>query len=101
MGTDDFELTITGINADGTDLSLKYIHPQQGGIIKGAAPQGPMMVITVVGPGDVLTTFLQDGKQVRVHHNVVSKDGKTMTQTANYMDENGQPVGSLAVWEKQ
>ncbi len=103
LGADEFEVIITGVNADGTDLSVKYTHPQQGGVIKSesAAPEGPMIVTTVVGPGNVYTTFLQNGKQVRVHHNLVSKDGKTMTQTARYMDDKGQPVDVLMVWDKQ
>lgn len=101
LGTDDFEVLITGVNADGTDLSIKYTHPQQGGLIEGAAPQGPMLVMTVVDPGETITTFLQDGKQVQVHHNIVSKDGKTMTQTVSYMDDQGQPAITLMVWEKQ
>ncbi len=101
LGTDDFEVLITGINADGTDLSVKYTHPQQGGLVEGAAPGGPMLVVTVVAPGETITTFLQDGKQVQVHHNIVSKDGRTMTQTVNYMDDQGQSVNALMVWERQ
>jgi hypothetical protein len=100
LGADQLELTITGVNADGTPLSVKMTHAQQGGVVSGL-PEGTMAVLTVVAPGESLTTFLQNGKQAQLHHNIVSKDGKTMTQTINYIDAKGQSVDILGVWDKQ
>jgi hypothetical protein len=94
------ELTITGFNADGTPLSMKMAHPRQGGIVSGL-PEGIMAVLTIVAPGESLTTFLQNGKQAQLHHNTVSKDGKTMTQRIQYIGDKGQSVDFVEVWDKQ
>jgi hypothetical protein len=101
-GTDQYEMAITGIQADGQPMSAKAVHPQQGGVVSGLSlPEGYMVVQTVIAPGNVCTTFLQNGKQVRMHHNIVSKDGKTMTQAVRSLDAKGQPVDALSYWEKQ
>ena len=102
LGTDQFELTVTGVQADGKPLSAKLIHSQQGGIISGLSqPENSMAVQTVIGPGDFCTTFLQNGKQVRIHRNIVSKDGKTMTETEKGTDSKGQPFEAVLVYDKQ
>jgi len=100
LGADQFELAITGVNADGTPLSAKMTHAQQGGVVSGLSAD-IMAVLTTVAPGESLTTFLQNGKQVQMHHNIVSKDGKTMTQRIKYTDDKGQLVDYVGIWDKQ
>jgi hypothetical protein len=100
MGADQFELSITGVNADGSPLSLKMTHAQRGGLVSGL-PEGSMAVLVLVAPGETFTTFLQDGKQAQLHHNIVSKDGKTMTQTIKAINDKGQSVDVIEVWNKQ
>jgi hypothetical protein len=43
----------------------------------------------------------QDGKAVQTGSAVVSSDGKTYTVTTGGIGPNGQPVSSVAVFEKQ
>ena len=100
LDSSQFELTITGINADGSPISAKMTHSQQGGIVSGS-PEGVMVVLTVVAPGETLTTFLQDGKQVQLHRNIVSKDGKTMRQIIKGMDDQGKPYEEIMVYDRQ
>ena len=100
LGADQFELSITGVNADGTPLSLKMTHARQGGLVSGL-PEGTMAILVLVAPGETYTTFLQDGKQVQLHHNVVGKDGETMLQTIKTIDDKGQAVDVIEVWNKQ
>jgi hypothetical protein len=99
---DQFEVTFTGTRTDGSPISAKSTYPQQGGIVKSsAAPQERQTVITVISPGDWYLTALQNGKQAAVGHYVISKDGKTMTDTGKGVDDKGKPVEYLTVWEKQ
>ena len=100
----DFELTITGTLTNGSPIAAKATHPQQGGVIKsqqGAPAEGTFEVITVIGPGDFYETALQNGKQVRVEHIVVSKDGKTLRATIKGTDAQGQSYEQLEVFDKQ
>jgi hypothetical protein len=100
LGADQMELAITGMNADGSPLSMKMTHLPQGGLVSGL-PEGLMVILTVVAPGETLTTFIQNGKQAQMHHNTVSKDGKTMTQRIRYIGDTGQSVDYVEVWDRQ
>lgn len=101
---DNFEVTITGIAADGSPMAAKITQPQQGGVIKfvqGGLPEGLSEVATVIGPGEFYVTQLQDGKQVQVEHIVVSKDGKTMRVNLHRIDAQGHASQAIEVWDKQ
>jgi hypothetical protein len=45
--------------------------------------------------------FKKSGQVVMTVRSVVSKDGKTLTMTANGADAKGQPTSSVMVWDKQ
>lgn len=99
---EDFEVAITGVQSDGKPFITKYVHPVQGGLMKNQnATEGTILVVTVASPGDVYTTFLQNGKQVRVHHNTISSDGKMMTETQKYINRNGQPIDAVLIYDRQ
>jgi len=100
LDADQFELVITGMNADGSPIATQMTHPQQGGLVSGL-PEGAMVVLTVVAPGETLTTFLQDGKQVQLHRNTVSKDGKTMQQVIKGTDDQGKPYEETMIYDRQ
>jgi hypothetical protein len=100
LGNGRFEMALSGVQANGDAVSMKLTHPQNGGLIEGL-PATTTGILTVLSPGDVVTTFIQAGKQVRVHRNIVSKDGKRMTQTLKYRDDKGQPVEILEIWDRQ
>jgi hypothetical protein len=60
-----------------------------------------MSVATVIGPGELYETVLQNGKQVEFYHVVVSKDGKTLTVTDKGSDAKGKPFENISVFDKQ
>ena len=45
--------------------------------------------------------FKKSGQIVMTNRIVVSKDGKTMTLTANGADAKGQPITAVVVWDRQ
>ena len=45
--------------------------------------------------------FKKSGQIVMTNRLVVSKDGKTLTLSANGADAKGQPVSVVSVWDKQ
>jgi hypothetical protein len=99
---DQFEITIAGTRTDGSTISSKGTNPKQGGVTQGAAiPKDFMVMVTMISPNEWYNTYLQNGKQIRVGHFVISKDGKTMTDTGKGFDDKGKPVESLAVFDKQ
>lgn len=102
LGT-DLETVFKGVGADGTAFSMKFISPQQGGLVKSEQPsaEGNLVVITVIKPGEMYGTSIQDGKQVEYSHTVVSKDGNTMNRTLKTMNDQGKLVESLMVFDRQ
>ena len=103
LDANQYEIVITGTHTDGSKISMKFTHPQQGGIEKDLSP-GPedeMFVVTIMGPGEFIETGLRKGKQFIVYHSVVSKDGKEMRVKVIGTDAKGKPYEGLEVWEKQ
>jgi hypothetical protein len=90
---------MTGTAADGSPF--KYEVPDKGGT--GKVLTGPFDAVSAkrINDNTVETSYMNGGKE-RVHiHSVVSKDGKTMTNTTKGTDEQGKPFSRVAVWEKQ
>jgi hypothetical protein len=81
----------------------KLSWPQQGGSVKIQPPssEGITYVQTLIAPGEWYVTTMRDGKQISVRHKVISKDGKTMTQTYKGTDPEGKPFDQLEVYDKQ
>jgi len=100
---DQFETAFTSTRTDSSTTTNKFTEPQKGGAIgrQPAYPEGESGVATMIGPGNWYVTFLQNGKQVRVYHNVISKDGKTMRETYRGTDAKGKPIEGSAVFDKQ
>jgi hypothetical protein len=99
-----FELVETGMLKDGSKISNKSSHPQQGGVVtsQSAKPaEGELTVVTIITPADFYVTTLQKGKQVEVQHVVVNRDGKSMTITAKGVDAKGKPYESMSLYDKQ
>jgi hypothetical protein len=53
------------------------------------------------GPRGYGGQFKKSGQVVMTNRTVVSKDGKTLTLTANGADAKGQPITLMTVWDKQ
>ena len=99
---DQFEITVTRTRTDGSTNSTKGTNPKQGGVVQSAAmPKDFIVMVTMISPNEWYNTFLQNGKQLSVAHFVISKDGKTITETGKGLDDKGKPVESLAVFDKQ
>jgi hypothetical protein len=81
------------LGPNGAAYSFKATYPKQGGTPIGA--QGLSSVLTVIGPGNVCFTSLQNGKQVAVSHVVVSRDGKTAQETSKRIDAQGKMTEQL------
>jgi hypothetical protein len=97
------EFIQTGIRTDGTLISIKYIVPRQGGVVKTQfpLPEGASIVVKKVDANNVITTYIQEGKQVAVIHGVIGKDGKTLTQTTKITDNQGKLIEQIEVFDKQ
>lgn len=101
LGDGRGELTLTGTRTDGTPISSKVTYPAQGGALEGEMGKGISAVVTVISPGSVCTTYMQNGKQVYMIHGVVGEDGKTMRQIYRGVNAKGEVYEALAVWDKQ
>jgi hypothetical protein len=58
-----------------------YTWPRQGGAAKVPKDYPYEVIEMLIAPGEWYAIFLKDGVQASVIHKIVSKDGKTMTQT--------------------
>jgi hypothetical protein len=81
--------------------------PKQGGIAlstrQSPAPstEGNWLVQTLVAPGEWYVTYIDNHKQIGFIHKVVSNDGKTMTQTMKFADDQGGFTEQVRVYERQ
>ena len=99
---DQFEIIFTGIGTDGKTFTYKIMAPIKGGVCQSdVVAKDGMMVTTVISSGEWYVTSLLNGKQVGEGHYVLSKDGKTITETGKDIDDKGKPVETLAVFDKQ
>jgi hypothetical protein len=104
LGNGMFELVETGILKDGTKLSGKFTHPQQGGLVTSQSSkpvEGELTVVTIITPADFYVTTLQKGKQVQVQHVVVHQDGKSMSITTKGTDAKGKPFETVGLYDKE
>lgn len=104
LGTDELELAMTGTQADGKPIAIKSISPRQGGAVKiqqSPLPEGTTIVLTRIDPNDSFATYMLNGRQVFVGQSVISKDGKTMRNTAKGTDAQGKPFEHVTVFNKQ
>jgi hypothetical protein len=97
------EFIQTGIRTDGTPIYVRYTVPREGGVVKAQTPlpEGVSIVVKKVDSHNVRTTYIQDGDKVAEIHGVVSKDGKTLTQTTRFTDDEGKLIEQIEVFDKQ
>jgi hypothetical protein len=103
LGADEFELTLSGVQSNGSKVSEKMTWSQKGGVLKSstAAAAGESNIVTMIAPGEWYTTYMKDGKQTSFLHSSISKDGKTMTVRVKGTDEQGKPVEEFMICERQ
>ena len=99
---DNFSVTVTGTNADGSPLSRKYTVPVKGG--SGQIQEGSSfdaVTSKAVSARVRENSYSKNGKQISWHRVTVSKDGKTLTSTVKGVDAEGKTVAGTDVFEKQ
>lgn len=104
LGTDELELIMTGTQADGKPIAIKSVSPRQGGAVKiqqSPLPEGTTLVLTRIDPNNSFVTYMLNGKQVLVSQSIISKNGKTMRNTAKGTDAQGKPFEHVTVFDKQ
>jgi len=96
------KLVFDSVEADGKTTHRSWIstldgkdHPVVGD------PNADMTSDTRVNPNTIKYAFKKNGKEVYGGQAVVSKDGKTMTDTGGGKDEKGQAFTYTIVMEKQ
>ena len=97
------ELSIKTINPDGSLYTALWTWPGQGGIAKVLSRppgEGIVYVQTHIDPGHWCVNIMENGEQIARYHKVVSKDGKTMTQTLTGTID-GKPINIIKLLEKQ
>jgi len=96
------KVTRTGQLADGTSVKASFVYKYDG---KEYPATGlPFDVLSVKRVDANTTTFVvrkAGGKYQVTGQNVISADGKTMTQTAKGTDAAGKPISSTVVFDKQ
>jgi hypothetical protein len=99
------KVTYEGIDADGSRIAYTYTAQYDG---KEYRPSGVGMgngwetiVIRSVDDYTWEATLRRAGKVVATTRNVVSKDGRTMTQTVRSTSRPGESTTSVSVWERQ
>jgi hypothetical protein len=94
-----------GVAGDGSRIAWSYTTNYDGkdSAISGVgAPMGADSI--AVKRGDANTTIAttkKAGKAVRTTTTVVSKDGKVITITGKWTNEQGQPASQTSIWDKQ
>ena len=93
---------IESVGADGQTLHWNYTGPYDGKDVPIAGnPAYDTAVRKSVNATTTETTYKKSGKVVVVNTNVLSADGKTLTVTTKGVDEQGRPVNSVLVFDRQ
>jgi hypothetical protein len=102
MVGDQDQVTVTGTAAVGSPISMKYEVPDKGGTGK-VLTGGPYDAVSGkrIDENTYETSLMKGGKEISHHHLLVSKDGKTMTDTAKGTNAQGNPVSGVEIFEKQ
>jgi hypothetical protein len=98
------ETTYTSFRKEGSTLVIKRIFPKEGGIVKyvdSEIQEGILNIVIPVGSGDWFISTIVNGRNVLMRHMMVSKDGKTLTETIKDINREGKPVERIMVSDRQ
>ncbi|MGI8962135.1 MAG: hypothetical protein ACR2IV_20730 [Bryobacteraceae bacterium] len=98
---ENYQVTATGMYADGSPISVKYTVPKAGGT--GTAQAGPFDALTSkrVSARVRENRYTKNGKEIMLRRIVVSQDGNTLRNTAKGTDPQGKPLAGVDVFNKQ
>ena len=104
LASGEIEMVLTRVASDGTNSTVRLTWPAAGGVVQdpaGALGKGKSAVESMLGPGDWLVIFLDNGRQWSTMRKVISRDGRTMTQTAKFVDARGRTLTQIQVLRRQ
>jgi hypothetical protein len=102
LGGNRIELVLTRTANDGSADNFKGTWPLTGGVIEEADDVSGLLIVEgLIAPGEWFVTQTQKGKQFATIHKTVSKDGRTMRQVVRGVDEKGNRVDHLQVFDRQ
>src|SRR3954469_9325348 len=98
---DNYVVTITGTDAKGAAISVKYSAPASGGPAK--ILEGPYDAISTkrVDEHTRETTYMKGGKQIRTSRGVAAKDGKSLRVSFKGVDAEGKPAMGTLTFDRQ
>jgi hypothetical protein len=96
------KVTRTGQLADGTAVKGSFAYKYDGKEYPATGLAFDVLSVKRVDANTVSFDVKKTGGKYHVTgQNVVSADGKTMTQTAKGTDDEGKPISSIVVFDKQ
>ena len=96
------KVTVDSVNSSGQKTHWTYTTMLDGkdAPITGS-PTADAAAVTKVDATTNEIVYKKDGKVTQTATNVISADGKTVTVTFHRTNAQGQPVSTVAVYEKQ
>jgi hypothetical protein len=98
-------LSREGIAADGSRIAYSFAISLDGKPVpvsgSGTPGGADMEAVKRINSNTTTATYTNAGNVVATTRNVVSKDGKVMTITVKATNANGQPVNTVAAYDKQ
>ena len=98
-GPETFNVTFEDTRADGTVARRTDVLSFDGK--KNPTAGGRVRVSRRIDDHHAIDVFEKDGKEVERLEEVISADGKTMTDHLKGITTNGQPLDQIRVWDKQ
>jgi len=101
---DKIKRTFTAVNADGEKVNMVGSIPWDGKPHQVEGPNGAppaMVAVKRINERTLAVTVTVNGKVVAAGRSVVSKDGKTMTDSFKGEDPKGRKFDNVEVLEKQ
>jgi len=96
------KVTVDGVNADGTVSHWMYTANYDGKDYPVTGnPNRETVASTLVDANTLKSIYKKGGKAAVTQTSVLSSDGKTITITSTSTDAKGQPVNSVAIYDRQ
>jgi len=96
------KVTVDGVNADGTVSHWMYTANYDGKDYPVTGnPNRETVASTLADANTLKSIYKKGGKAAVTQTSVLSSDGKTITITSTSTDAKGQPVNSVAVYDRQ
>jgi hypothetical protein len=98
------EMVYSERSPDGANVSLDVSWPKDGGLVRDlghAFAPNQTFVETMLGPGDWLTTEMQDGRQTSSRRKTVSADNRSMRQVLKEIGPDGKVAETILVLRRQ